>query len=144
MVWSVAPTFYTSLLKEILFVNVCKMFVFPPKYLLHYDFLRMEGPITAFTVNLVKVHVFICPKRGLGFYILNPYSWVSLNLCLGLGGVCWGLNDIMLIKCQPGTFWMLCRDMLRFLALLTCLSAWTITTAVASLPDSAPMVMIAA
>lgn len=66
-------------------MNVCKMFVLLPKYLLHYDFLRMEGPITAFTVNLVKVHVFICPKRGLGFYILNPYSWVSLNLCLGLG-----------------------------------------------------------
>lgn len=116
-----------TLLKEIPFVNVCKIFVLPPKYLsLHYNLSENVGTDNCFCSKFGKGASFLFGRAiERGLCILNPCSWVSLNLCLGWRGRrgrCWGLNDIMLIKWQPGTF-QCSIDMFPFFALLTCLPA---------------------
>lgn len=51
----------------------------------------MEGLVIAFTVNLVKVHLFYVSKKGTG--ILYPHSLFLgvLELAPGFGGLCGGL-----------------------------------------------------
>lgn len=75
-------------LKEILSVNVCKIFVAPLKYLMPlYNLSENGGTENCFYSKFGKdTFFFICPKRGLEFCMLSPYSWLSLNLCLGLEG----------------------------------------------------------